>query len=557
MKNVIVFLFFVFTFFACQKDNLVVTSISLPMEITLDAGSSKKKDVSHSPQNLPAPVYIWQSSDNSIFTVDNQGIVVGIKPGEGTLTVKSIEYNLTATSKVRVVPIQASSIVLSHKNVELLLGDSIQLNATVQPDNRTDKSITWTSGNNQVLTVTANGLVKAIGLGKANITVTAGTVSAQCEVVVEPIKVTGITLHTSTLSVVIGDEQQLVATVMPSNATNTRIEWKSTDQSIVSVSTEGEIAAMAVGTAEISARTEDGGFIATCIVEVLPIAVTGISLSMSSLSMEVGRVQTLSASIIPSNATNAGVEWISSDPTTVHVSAEGKVSGLKIGSAEIIVKTIDGGFTAKCIVEIVPAPVTGIFLNKNDLKLAVGENKTLYASIIPSNASNKSIKWSSDNPSVVSVDHNGMLSALSLGNAIISATTEDGGYSSTCNVSVLPIEYLVTIKAKGKNMQQSSTTGVNLILHSRLTNPTSLPITLLSVIFIDPGRNIIEIQPGGAMLVNDGSQYNSFNLHFDIYSVNDAFLQYLSKFKVIYQFRAQGKDYQVEQYFDARNWGSI
>jgi uncharacterized protein YjdB len=473
MKKIVLSLFLAIFFFACQKENPVVTNISLPIEIILDVGSSMKVDVTHSPQNLPAPDYIWHSSDNSIFTIDNHGLIVAVNPGEATLTVKTIELNLLSTSKVTVVPIQTSSIEVSHKNVDLFLGDSIQLIATVQPENRTDKSILWESSNDKVVTVTNNGLVKAIGLGKGIISVTAGTVSVQCEVVVEPIKVTGITLNTTALSVVIGEAQQLIASILPSNATNSRIEW------------------------------------------------------------------------------------VSSDPTTVYVSAEGKISGLKIGSAVVTAKTEDGGFTTKCAVDIIPVKVTGITLNKTNLKLALGEDKKLSASVYPSNATNKSIIWSSDNPTVVSVDQNGIVTSFSLGNATISAITEDGGFATRCDVAVQPIEYLVTINAKGKSMQQSSTTGVNLTLHSRLTNPTSVPITLLSVIFIDPARNIIEIQSGGAMLVNDGSQYNSFNLHFDIYSVNDSFIQFISNFKVIYQFRFQGKDYQIEKNFEARSWGSI
>ena len=126
-------------FFSCEKDDPVVTNISIPSEVTLDVGNTKKITVTHTPSSLPAPSYVWETSDNSIFIVDNSGNITGLKVGEGTLTVKAPKLNLTASCKVKVIPINATSISLSQQSATLLLGSSLKLVATILPENVTDK----------------------------------------------------------------------------------------------------------------------------------------------------------------------------------------------------------------------------------------------------------------------------------------------------------------------------------------------------------------------------------------------------------------------------------
>ena len=177
------------------------------------------------------------------------------------------------------------------------------------------------------------------------------------------------------------------------------------------------------------------------------------------------------------------------------------------------------------------------------------------AIINPDNAANKSVKWISSNPSVASIDQNGNLSTLSNGNTIITVETDDGKYKASCNVTVSSLDKLVTVIARGKNIQQT-TSGFNIILHSRLINPTSKPIQILSTLLINPFGTILQIQPGGSTIVENGSNYNSFNLFFEVQYDLDAFFQTLSMYKVIYQFVADDKYYQVEQFFDGRTWVS-
>ena len=168
-----------------------------------------------------------------------------------------------------------------------------------------------------------------------------------------------------------------------------------------------------------------------------PVLVTGISLNNSNLSLYTGKTATLTATVTPENATNKAVTWKSSDDTIATVDNNGKVTAVKEGTATITVTTEDGNKTATCAVTVAAAtvPVTGVTLNKTSTSLYVGDTETLTATVEPSDATNKTVTWTSSNPSVATVE-NGVVTALARGTAVITATTADGGKTASCTVTV-------------------------------------------------------------------------------------------------------------------------
>ena len=169
--------------------------------------------------------------------------------------------------------------------------------------------------------------------------------------------------------------------------------------------------------------------------------VTGVSLNKSTLSLEVGRSETLSATVNPNDATNKNVTWSSSNTSVAGVNSSGFVSALAAGSATITVTTVDGSFTDTCEVTVQPASseivhVTSVTLNKNSLSLEADKNETLTVTINPANATNKNVTWSSSKPAFVSVSSTGVVTAIELGTATITVTTEDGSFTDTCEVTV-------------------------------------------------------------------------------------------------------------------------
>lgn len=171
--------------------------------------------------------------------------------------------------------------------------------------------------------------------------------------------------------------------------------------------------------------------------EPTPVSVTGITLDSSSLTLTEGETARLIATISPSNADNQGVIWSSSDASVASVS-NGTVTAVSAGSAIITAKSDDGGKTATCDVTVNSKiiPVASISLDKSSLEFTKrGEEYALVATVLPENATDKSVVWSSDNDNVATVD-NGKITAVGSGNATITVKTVDGNHTATCVVAV-------------------------------------------------------------------------------------------------------------------------
>lgn len=168
-----------------------------------------------------------------------------------------------------------------------------------------------------------------------------------------------------------------------------------------------------------------------------PVAVASVSIP-GALTLAVGDSQVLTPTISPSNASVRTVTWKSSVPSVATVDVNGLVSAVAEGSATITVTTDDGGKTADCVVTVNPkaVPVTGVTLDKSSMIMTVGDSQTLTATVLPSNATNKLVSWSSNNTSVASVSSAGVVTAKSLGTAIITVRTNDSNKTATCSVTV-------------------------------------------------------------------------------------------------------------------------
>jgi hypothetical protein len=172
---------------------------------------------------------------------------------------------------------------------------------------------------------------------------------------IEEVVVTGVSLDKTTLSLVEGSSATLTATIVPAEAANKRVTWKSSASDVASVDAEGKVTAVKAGTATITVTTADGAKTATCAVtvEANVVPVTGVSLNKTILELGEGQSETLSATVTPENASNKDVAWSSSDAEVATVDTAGKVTALKAGSATITVTTADGGKTASCAVTVI------------------------------------------------------------------------------------------------------------------------------------------------------------------------------------------------------------
>ncbi|MCR5068591.1 MAG: Ig-like domain-containing protein [Prevotella sp.] len=272
------------------------------------------------------------------------------------------------------------------------------------------------------------------------------------ELEVQPIEVSSVSLNKSSLTITEGDVEKLTVTVIPANATDQSITWTTSDANVAKVDTEGNVTAVAEGTAIISA-TSVNGKTAQCAVVVSrkPNPVTAIALNKTTLKITEGDSETLTVTYTPADADARSVTWSSSDGNVATVDVNGKVTAVAEGTA-IITATSENGKTAQCavIVSRKPNPVTAIALNKTSLQITEGDSETLTVTYTPADADARSVTWSSSDGNVATVDVNGKVTAVAEGTAIISATSENGK-TAQCSVVVAKKPNPVTAIALNKS----------------------------------------------------------------------------------------------------------
>ena len=358
--------------------------------------------------------------------------------------------------------VAVTGVTLDKTSISLLVGDSETLTATVTPADAENQKLTWSSDKPAVATVDDNGKVTGVKVGEATITVTTqdGGKTATCRVTVSDreIKVTGVTLDMTSMELVVGEGKNLTATITPADATNQNVAWTSSDATVATVDDNGKVTAVKVGTATVTVTTQDGGKTATCRVTVkaATVAVTGVTLNKSTLSLIEGTSETLTATITPADATDKELTWTSSDATVATVDANGKVTAVKAGEATVTVTTRDGGKTATCRVTVSDREIKVTEITLAALAIYVGESKAITATVKPDDATNKELTWTSSDETVATVDATGKVTGVKIGTATITATARDGsGVSGSCTVTVLSPVKKVTVTPATMTLSQN------------------------------------------------------------------------------------------------------
>ena len=256
-----------------------------------------------------------------------------------------------------------------------------------------------------------------------------------CETLPETIPVTSVTISQPTAEMIVGETVQLKATVLPDNASDKTIQWASSKQSVATISENGLVTAIAEGSSTITATAGEKSISCQVIVSKKVIAVTSIYLNKKELTLVEGEEETLVATIMPENATDKTVEWSSSSPDIARVN-NGQITAIKAGEATITAKVGEQSASCKVIVSNRVIAVESIELNKTSVDLVEGDSDILVATVKPDNATDTRVTWSSNNTAVAAVSATGVVTAKAAGSATITATTEDGGKTATCTVTV-------------------------------------------------------------------------------------------------------------------------
>ena len=425
---------------------VAVESVTVdPKTVSVEVDHSIALSASVSPANATNKKIKWSiyQGDDVITLNESTGFVTAVKAGLAVVRAKADgvyiydDCTITVTPK----PVHVSSVTLSKDTLEIKEGGTARLTATVLPTDATDKTITWSSSNENVATV-ENGLITASTAGTTTIKATAndGGVYGSCEVtVLQSVDVTGVSLNYESYTLEKGDKLQLEATVLPTNAVNKNVTWKVTKGSTyISVDANGLVTAKNVGSGTVRVTTAESGFQKTCSITVIDkiIPVTGVELP-SSASVKEGATTTLTATVSPSDASNKALTWTSSNTNAATVDNRGIVTGVKEGlTTTITVKTADGGFEASCNVTVLePTHVSSVSLDKTSATVKEGKKLTLVPTVLPADAAYKDVTWTSSNTSVATVS-NGVVTALKAGTTTIKVKTVDGGKEASCALTV-------------------------------------------------------------------------------------------------------------------------
>ena len=313
-----------------------------------------------SPENATNRNVVWKLVSGDAISLSNTGVIQAKKVGEALVRAEAVDGSgITAECKVVVKPRLVQSLSLNATQKELIIGDAFSLTATAMPENATNRNVIWKLVSGDAISLSNTGVVQAKKVGEALVRAEAADgsgITAECKVVVKPRLVQTISLNTTQKHLVVGDSFTLTATLSPENATNRNIVWKLVSGDAISLSNTGVIQAKKVGEALVRAEAADGsGITAECKVVVKPRLVQAISLKLEKDTVAVGDHFTVTADVLPKNATNSTLLWSVSDQLLLKHLGAGSFEALKTGSATITAQARDGSKQeASCHIEIVP-----------------------------------------------------------------------------------------------------------------------------------------------------------------------------------------------------------
>ena len=369
----------------------LVQAISLnATQKNLIIGDSFTLTATLSPENATNHNVIWKLVSGNAISLSNTGVIQAKKVGEALVRAEAADGSgITAECKVAVKPRLVQSISLNATQKELIIGDSFTLTATLSPENATNRNVIWKLVSGDAITLSSDGVIQAKKVGEALVRAEAADgsgITAECKVVVKPRMVQSISLNATKKDLLVGETFTLTATAMPENATNRNVIWKLVSGNAISLSNTGVIQAKKVGEALVRAEAADDSRItAECKVVVKPRLMQAISLKLEKDTVAVGEHFTVTADVLPKNATNSTLQWTVSDPLLLKHLGAGSFEALKTGSATITAQARDGSKQeASCRIEIVPPTALKKAVAADVAPQVSVDGNTLVVKLVPS-----------------------------------------------------------------------------------------------------------------------------------------------------------------------------
>ena len=366
-----------------------ITKLTITAESkTISVGADMQLDVNYEPYNATLQQVTWSSDNEKFVTVDEYGIVTGIKRGAANIKATAADGSgKSATFRVNVEQ-GPESVTASSEYVTVNVGATQKLTATVLPSNVNNKNVTWTSSDDRVATVAKNGSVKGISVGTCTLTCSCDAdpgVYTTVEVTVQQ-PVQKITFNPSTVSVEVNTSAYLTWDVMPMNATNPAVTFKSSNEKIAVVDQNGCVTGIKKGTCKITATAADGSKKTGTVTVKVTQPVAGVYFRQDLYHLPYREYMTVHAYTEPKDADNQAMSWYTTDgsiaaATTQHSTSNyTRLYGNQVGTTMLNVTTDDGGYAATSVVVVDhyndPVKINDLYIgNNNNIRITLW-NKT-------------------------------------------------------------------------------------------------------------------------------------------------------------------------------------
>ena len=444
-----------------------IESIKLPSDISFEKTEKKKATFSVLPIDANQECLKWSCDNSSIASIDEKTReITALKVGDATITATVDDGSgISASTIVHVTPLKVHAMQFAEPKITVSGIKTEKLTLTLNSPEVDNKAIKWTSSDNSIVTVEENteasypleAIVSTHKVGTAIITAEAqdgSGISATCEVEASQLQVSDIELIT--MSAIKTIPTLLEANVLPVEANNKKLTWTSLTPNIATITEDGTITGLKMGTAQVKATTMDGSNIS----KTFDVLITGLSISSITLPSESSITKTdnqkLEYTIFPAASDNQTLKWSSNHTDIASVDENtGVITAHKVGDAIITATATDGSeISASTTIHVTPLKVSNIDIEK-EIKLLRTTSTTLAATITPELADDKTLSWVSEDESIATVTQEGVVRGVNVGTTNITATAMDGsGVSATCKVTVNPVT--INLSTNTINLQKGS-----------------------------------------------------------------------------------------------------
>lgn len=421
------------------------TDIVLEQEVyTVEVNGTKQITYHFEPTLESSAVLSWGVLDQSIATVDEKGVVTGVKIGSTYAYVNGTDPNGNIFSKsCRIDVVQmATGMKLDSEKYAVEVGKAQQIGYTLEPDKDSYMALSWSVIDPNVATVDEKGVVTGVNVGITHVIVTGLGVSATCTIEVYQNAET-LTFTNPSITVDVGESVDAAYTLAPATATNQTLNWSSQNAAIASVDTNGKITGVSQGVTTVFANLPNG-YVSYLTVNVVS-KVKGMELNPASAELVKGDKLKINPVFTPADATNQKVKWASSNESVATIDENGKITALAGGITMITGVSEDGNFSGSSMITVVEA-VTSVKLNHTSYKLVKGKSVTLKATVDSNTATNSRVKWTTSNKKIATVSQSGKVTAKNIGTCTIKVTTKDGSNrSASCKIRVIRLAKVLEI----------------------------------------------------------------------------------------------------------------